>query len=175
MEANKRKITSEIISGLVNKLGSNDGFVREHARLNLIDLGKEAVPSLIQALASKQQQIRWEAAKALAKIADPASISSLIKTLQDEVFDIRWLAAEALIAIGRDSVKPLLIALADEPKELFLREGAHHVIKYIIGQNPKDLELNEILKSVEQALDSAIPSIAVAGAAKDALEKLKTL
>ena len=33
MEADKRKITSEMISDLVNKLGSNDGFVREHARL----------------------------------------------------------------------------------------------------------------------------------------------
>jgi HEAT repeat protein len=156
-------------------LGSNDGFVREHARLNLIDLGKEAVPSLIQALASKQQQIRWEAAKALAKIADPKSISSLIKALQDEVFDVRWLAAEALIAIGSDSVKPLLVVLIDEPKELFLREGAHHVIKYIIDQNAKELELNKILKSVERALDSTVPSIAVAGAAKDALEKLETL
>ena len=175
MEADKRKITPEMISDLVNKLGSDDGFVREHARLSLIDLGKEAVPSLIQALASRQQQVRWEAAKALAKIADPKSISSLIKALQDEVFDIRWLAAEALIAIGIDSIKPLLIALADEPKELFLREGAHHVIKYIIGQNSKKPELNKILKSVEQALDSTVPGIAVAGAAKDALEKLKTL
>ena len=59
MEADKRKITVEMISDLVNKLGSNDGFVREYARVSLIDLGKEAVPSLIQALASRQQQVRW--------------------------------------------------------------------------------------------------------------------
>jgi HEAT repeat protein len=175
MDADKQKITLEMISDLVNKLGSNDGFVREHARLSLIDLGKEAVPALIQALASRQQQVRWEAAKALAKIADPKSISSLIKALQDEVFDVRWLAAEALIAIGPDSVKPLLVVLIDEPKELFLREGAHHVIKYIIDQNSKKPELNKILKLVERALDSTVPSIVVAGAAKDALEKLETL
>jgi len=95
--------------------------------------------------------------------------------LKDEVFDIRWLAAEALIAIGAESVKPLLAALVDEPKELFLRQGAHHVIKDIIHQNPKETELNEILKSVESALDSIIPSITVSGAAKVALKKLKTL
>jgi HEAT repeat protein len=95
--------------------------------------------------------------------------------MQDEVFEIRWIAAEGLIAIGNDSIKPLLIALTDEPKELFLREEAHHVIKYIISQNAKGPELNKILKSVERALDSTVPIIAAAGAAKDALEKLKTL
>jgi hypothetical protein len=94
----------------------------------------------------------------LVKIADPR-FASLIKVLQDEVFDIRWLVAEALIAIGSDSIKPLLSSLANEPKELFLREGAHHVIKYIISQNPKEREMNEILKSVESALDGAVPSI----------------
>jgi len=94
----------------------------------------------------------------LVKIADPR-FASLIKVLQDEVFDIRWLATEALIAIGSDSIKPLLSSLANETKELFLREGAHHVIKYIISQNPKEREMNEILKSVESALDGAVPSI----------------
>ena len=175
METDNRKSIGDMISDLVNKLGNSDGFVREQARLALIDIGEEAVPSLVKALASNRQQVRWEAAKALVKIADPRSIAPLIKALQDEVFDIRWLAAEALIAIGTDSIKPLLTALANEPKELFLREGAHHVIKYIISQNPKEREMNEILKSVEIALDGSVPSIMVGGAAKDALEKLKTL
>jgi HEAT repeat protein len=174
METDNRKSSADMINDLVNKLSNNDGFVREKARLALIDIGEEAVPAIVKALASNQQ-VRWEAAKALVKIADPRSIAPLIKVLQDEVFDIRWLAAEALIAIGTDSIKPLLAALADESKELFLREGAHHVIKYIISQNPKKREMNEILKSVESALDGSVPSIMVAGAAKDALEKLKTL
>jgi HEAT repeat protein len=108
MEMDNRKSSENMISDLVNKLGNSDGFVREHARLALIDMGEEVAPSLVKALASNQQQVRWEAAKALVKIADPRSIASLIKALQDEVFDIRWLAAEALIAIGTDSIKLLL-------------------------------------------------------------------
>jgi HEAT repeat protein len=175
MGADSFKNSHGIISDLMNKLDDNDGFVREQARLALIDIGEGAVPSLIKALSSSQEQVRWEAAKTLVKIANPRSVASLIKALQDEVFDIRWLAAEALIAIGIESVKPLLAALVDEPKELFLRQGAHHVIKDIIHQNPKELELNEILKSVETALDSAVPSITVSGAAKTALEKLKNV
>jgi HEAT repeat protein len=175
MEADSRKNGREVIGDLINKLDNNDGFVREKARLALIDIGGEAVPFLIKALSSNQEQVRWESAKALVKIANPGSIGSLVKALQDEVFDIRWLAAEALIAIGLESIKPLLAALVNEPKELFLRQGAHHVIKDIIHQNPKEPELNEILKSVETALDSTVPSITVSGAAKIALEKLKTL
>ena len=175
MDADSFKNSQDKISDLVNKLNNNNGFVREKARLTLIDIGGEAVPSLIEALSSSQEQVRWESAKALVKIANPRSIVSLIKALQDEVFDIRWLAAEALIAIGLESIKPLLAALVDEPKELFLRQGAHHVIKDIIHQNPRDSELNEILKSVESALDSTVPSITVSGAAKTALEKLKNL
>jgi len=46
---------------------------------------------------SKQQQVRWEAAKTLVIIADPLAIPALIKGLKDEIFDIRWLAAEALM------------------------------------------------------------------------------
>jgi HEAT repeat protein len=175
MEGDSDKNSREMINNLINKLYDNDGFVREKARLALIDFGGEAVPSLIKALESSQEQVRWEAAKALVKIANQGSTASLVKALQDEVFDIRWLAAEALIAIGAGSVKPLLAALVDEPKELFLRQGAHHVIKDIIHQNPKESELNEILKSVESALDSTVPSITISGAAKIALEKLKTL
>ena len=48
----------DVISDLINKLDINDGFVREQARLALIDIGREAVPSLIKALSSSQEQVR---------------------------------------------------------------------------------------------------------------------
>jgi len=42
------------ISDLIAKLDNNDGSVREQARSVLIDIGKEAVPSLTKALTSKK-------------------------------------------------------------------------------------------------------------------------
>jgi HEAT repeat protein len=173
MEANNNKSGPEKISDLITQLANNDGSVREKARLILIDIGEEAVPSLIEALASKQQQVRWEAAKALVSIADPIAIPTLIKALQDEIFDIRWLAAEALIAIGTESIEPLLRAVVDQTNESYLREGAHHVIAYIIRNDSKASELNEILKPVKKALDSTAPRVVAPGAALVALEKLK--
>ena len=158
------------INDLVNKLGNSDGFIREKARLTLTDIGKKAVPSLITAMESKQQQVRWEAAKTLVIIA------ALIKGLKDEIFDIRWLAAEALIAIGIESIAPLLQALVNQTDESFLQEGAHHVIAYIIHSNSKASEVNEILKPVEIALGgitSRVTAPAVAKAALTKLEKMK--
>ena len=126
-------------------------------------------------LTAKDQQTRWEAAKTLVEIADPASIPALIKTLEDDIFDVRWLAAEALIAIGPDCITQLLQRLAESTKESFLHESAHHVIKYILRDNPKAIELNDILKPVVNALEGPTPRLETPGAAQTALEKLKRL
>ena len=163
------------INDLVNKLGNSDGFIREKARLALTDIGKKAVPSLITAMESKQQQVRWEAAKTLVIIADPLAIPALIKGLKDEIFDIRWLAAEALIAIGIESIAPLLQALVNQTDESFLQEGAHHVIAYIIHSNSKASEVNEILKPVEIALGGITSRVTAPAAAKAALTKLEKM
>jgi HEAT repeat protein len=91
----------ETIDLLVVELGNKDGFVREQARLLLVYIGEPAVVPLIEALSDRRKQVRWEAAKALSDIADPASAPALVEVLKDRVFDIRWLAAVGLIAIGR--------------------------------------------------------------------------
>lgn len=163
------------INDLISKLGNDDGFVREDARSGLISVGKEAIPALTIALKSKSQRIRWEAAKTLGFIADPAAIPNLIEALQDEVFDIRWLAAEALIAIGKESIEPLLRAVINQSNESFLSEGAHHVITYIMPSISITDELTEILKPLKSALDTGSPRAMGAAAAEAALAKLKQL
>ena len=163
------------IDSLIKQLSDKDGQVREKARLALVGTGKEATVPLTKILTAKDQQTRWEAAKALGAIADPSAIPALIKALEDNIFDIRWLASEALIAIGHDSIAPLLEALSESSDELFLREEAHHVIKYIFRDNPKASELYNILKPVVDALEGSIPRIEVPGTAQTALEKLKRM
>lgn len=163
------------ISELIAKLDNNDGSVREQARSVLIDIGKEAVPGLTKALTSKQEQLRWEAAKALVGIADPDSIPALIKSLQDQVFDIRWLAAEALIAIGEETIEPLLRAVIDQENESFISEGAHHIIAKLLPSLSKSVELKEILKTVKNSLDSSASRTAGTAAVLVALDQLKQI
>jgi HEAT repeat protein len=168
-------MSTDKIDALIKQLSDKDGLVRGKARLTLVDIGKEATIPLTKILTVRDQQTRWEAAKALVTIADPAAVPALIKTLEDKVFDIRWLAAEALVAVGPDCIEPLLETLNKRSDELFLREEAHHVIKYIMRDNPKALELKEILKPVVDALESSISRVEVPGVTKTALEKLRQL
>jgi HEAT repeat protein len=164
-----------IIDALIKQLSDKDGQVREKARLTLVDIGKEATAPLTKILTARDQQTRWEAAKALVAIADPSAIPALVKTLGDKVFDVRWLVAEALVAIGPECIAPLLETLNERSDELFLREEARHVIKYIMRDNPKSLELNEILKPVVAALEGSIARVEVPGVTRTALEKLRRL
>ena len=163
------------IDTLIKQLSDKDGQVREKARLTLVDIGKEATLPLTALLTAKDKQTRWEAAKALVSIADPVAIPALIKTLEDNIFDIRWLASEALVAIGPDCIKPLLEAVSTGAKNLFLREEARHVLKYLLRDNPKANELIVILKPVVDALNGSAASVEVPGVARTALEKLSKL
>ena len=165
-------VNANNIDVLIKQLSNKDGQIREKARLKLVDIGKEATLPLTKLLTDKDKQTRWEAGKALGAIADPAAIPALIKTLEDDIFDIRWLASEALVAIGPDCIRPLLEALSTGAKNLFLREEARHVLKYILRDNPKANELIAILKPVVDALNGSAASVEVPSAARTAIEKL---
>jgi HEAT repeat protein len=160
---------------LIKQLGSQDGQVREKARLALVDIGKEATLPLTKLLSDKDQQTRWEAAKALGAISDHAAIPALIATLEDNIFEVRWLASEALVGIGIDAINPLLETLREHSDNLFVREEAHHVFKYIQRDNPKANELSAILKPVIDELEGSTPGVSTPGAAQRALEKLKVI
>jgi HEAT repeat protein len=160
---------------LIRQLSSQDGQVREKARLALVHIGKEATLPLTILLSDKDQQTRWEAAKALVAIADPVAIPALVNALEDKVFEVRWLASEALVGIGIDSIKPLLETLREHSDNLFVREEAHHVFKYIQRDNPKANELSAILKPVIDELEGSTPGVSTPGAAQRALEKLKVI
>jgi HEAT repeat protein len=159
---------TDTINALVTELGSQDGMVRVRARKSLVNIGYAAVGPLVEALASKQEWVRWEAAKTLAQIGDPSATQTLIEALHDKKFDIRWLAAEGLIHIGNKAVKPLLRALIEHPDSLWMREGAHHILHDLPENN-----LKETLKPVLHALEDVEPSLEVTVAAEAALDVIE--
>ena len=142
---NKKK---QDVSALITDLSNKDGIKRNKARIALVEIGAPAVEPLVNALNDKSQTVRWESAKALGQIMDPRSIDALVKALQDRQFDVRWLAAEALIAIGNNSVKPLLQAVVDNPDREYVREGAHHVFHDLRGGRYGDI-LKPVITSME--------------------------
>jgi HEAT repeat protein len=163
-------------------LASHDDRTREKARHTLVAMGKDAVPSLIEALKNRNTLTRWEAAKALGEIADPETAPVLVETLEDEEFDVRWLAAEGLIKMNIKGIEPLLEALEHRGDSSFLREGAHHVFHDLAKGG-----LRKSLAPVLAALEALEPGeglpwadrhelgVEVPVAARQALEMLEKL
>ncbi len=156
------------IEELIADLTCDDTIKCQKARRLLVSMGYIAVPHLIKALDSPKRWVRWESAKALSQIADPAATLALITALEDKEADVRWLAAEGLVRIGYDSIPPLLQALVRNAKSQWLTQGAHHVL-----QDMNLGPLQEILDPVMEALEDFEPAERIPPAAGKALIQLE--
>lgn len=156
------------VEALSKELRSKDGLVRRRARQALVDIGQPAVPVLERELSSPIDHARWEAAKALCEIHAPKAAPALVNRLEDDSFSVRWLAAEALISLDRDAVIPLLEALVHRPGSVWLRQGAHHVLRVLYRQNP-----DPVLQPVLAALEHVEADLEVPIAAEGALNQLE--
>lgn len=161
-------LTTSSISSHIHSLSDPDGLVREHARQALVALGSAAVEPLISALTDSDDQVRWEAAKALSAIRDPAAASALVTALDDELFGVRWLAAEGIAALGRDGLLALLPALTIRADSAVLRHGAHHVLR-----SPSIDRWRSLVQPIITALEGVDASLAVPRAAHLAMAELE--
>ena len=105
------KINDErVLDPLISML-HNDEFKDDSTRA-LVELGKPAVPRLIEALTDREEFVRKQAILALGTIKDSEAVDPLIAMLQDQDWMTRLTAAAALEKIGdlrgRDAVKPLM-------------------------------------------------------------------
>lgn len=163
----------EKINTLIAQLAISDDVERQYARECLVEIGRPAVPALIKALDNPQMRVRWEAAKALAKIADPVAAAKLVATLADEESDVRWVAGDALIAIGRPAIEPLLAGLIENRDSNWLYQGAHHVLHELIRRDAS--ELDRLLATLLKSLSQLEAAVAVPVAAERALEEIRQL
>ena len=163
-QPNKQSI-DELISALLDpEVGK-----RKNAREALIRIGKPAVAALCEALGDARQHARWEAAKALAEIADPAAAPHLIVALDDDDVEVRWLAGEAMIALARGGLEPLLAQLTKQTHSEPFYEAAHHVVRELATG-----ELASPLTRVLAAFRHLEPQVEVPVAAQKALEALRS-
>lgn len=153
---------------VVQQLGSDDGLERERARRLVVAIGVAAVPALVEGLASRNENLRWEAAKALTAVRDPRAVPALVDALEDEDGGIRWLAAEGLCGIGRMALGPLLRALINRADSVWLREGAHHVLRDLARR-----DLAPIVQPVITELERDTTHLGVMPAADRALRELE--
>ncbi len=158
----------ERITTLIDELASHDVLKLQHARESLVAVGKPAVPALLHAMQDPNDQVRWEAVRVLSEIRDPTSASALVQALTDQNFVVRWLASEALTSLGRWALTPLLNALIERPDSVWLRRGAHRVLR-VQSRGP----LSKVLDPVIKALEDIEPTLEVPIAATKALHGLE--
>jgi HEAT repeat protein len=168
---NKQKLTGTNLESLIDLLASKNGATRMKARKSLVAMGKPAVSSLTRVLQnSKEDHMRWEAAKTLGAIGDIRSIPSLVKALEDSDQGVVWLAAEALGKFKKIAWPPLLRALVKSEKDsVLLRQGAHHVLR-----KQKEDGFNDLLVILRTALESSTASESTPFAASNLLKRMKT-
>ena len=160
--------SSEVIGSLADVLTTADGVARRAARERLEEVGKPAVPFLIEALQSSNEHARWEASKALNAIRDPRAAPALVSALEDDKSAVRWLAATALIKLGRSALAPLLRGLEGHSDSIWFRDGAHHVLHSLVSDGAADEAL-----PVLEALENLEPCVEAPVAAYQVLEGLR--
>jgi HEAT repeat protein len=162
------------ISSLIAKLNDPSRPKRREARRKLFALGQPAMPAIIATLLNGPDNSRWQIAKAISELHDPAVGPALVKALKDDSFGVRWLAAEGLIHLGRDSWVPLLEELIVNSDSVWLREGAHHVL-HTLHDSGLEPEADAVVEGVLVALEGGEPTFTVPGAAGTALGQLKKI
>jgi HEAT repeat protein len=163
------------ILDLIADLGSGNPLTRQRARLLLIHLGPESLPSLLEALKSKNIHTRWGAVHALAEFRSPENAPALVNMLFDADAGVRWAAMEGLIHLDRAGLKPLLERFIKDFDSTLLREGVHHILHVLKDRR----ELNAPELTLFFALDKhALPGFGssrtdeAAWAAEKALEAI---
>jgi HEAT repeat protein len=134
------------VQDLLNDLTSGDETRAEEAVSRLIDLGKDAIPALLDLTRSPDVDSRWWALRVLAQsphartewlvpfLRDPApevrqcaalglsvrpdenATQPLVHALNDEDSMVGTLAANALVKIGGAAVPPLIVAVKTAPQ-----------------------------------------------------------
>ena len=92
------------IRPLVRALSDADSMASSLACNALVEIGKPAVPSLLEISKDAPQMARINATRALAEIADHSAIPTLMAALEDDSVMIRHWAEEGLERLGLDMV-----------------------------------------------------------------------
>lgn len=159
------------LKNLISHLSSSNDFTRLKARRELLEAGKPAYASLLQALKHRNCLVRWEAVNILGATGDPEVAPALVGALEDREFEVRWVAAEALTRMSKGGLKTLFQALIEHADSAFLREGAHHVF-HKLSQGDLNGELRVFLTPILIALESREPAVEIPPVALHSIETM---
>ena len=110
------KLGSEAAPALIEALQTKDQSLLPLYKQVLVRIGPAATPALIESLAKDHPIIRGRVAEVLEKTKDPKAVPALMKALRGEYFTVRSRAALALSAIRAEEAIEPLIILLKDPE-----------------------------------------------------------
>ena len=102
--AHQGKPDESAVSPLVQALGDEDTLVGNLAVKALVNIGKPAVPSLIEKVKSASHLARILALRALVEIRDPRAIPVMMQVMEEDSALLQHWAKEGLERLGLDMV-----------------------------------------------------------------------
>lgn len=108
----------DVIPYLTDALSTDNEDIQYWVTATLGTIGKEAVYPLIDVLRNGEREMRYFAAEALGRIADPIAVNQLVEALRDQSWPVRKNAAEALQQIGESTIATLIRALKNENNDI---------------------------------------------------------
>ncbi len=126
---NYSMINFQSIPDLANDLISKNYLLRKKAREELVEIGDHSLSVLAKLTKHEDETVRWEAVLTIVQIGTRETLDILLNCLEDDEFSIRWLAAQGVVNQGKYAIMPLLRELKNKPDSIFLRHGAHHVLR----------------------------------------------
>ncbi len=151
----------QLLKLMVESLGDTRGMVRLGFAQRLGEIGKPAIPFLLDALANHTNVVvRRAAAKTLTLIADPIAVPNLVYSLlHDQDTVVKGSSIGALARMGEASVPPLLSILASPDHPESTKGHAAWALAFI-GAEAKDYLYQEIASDSPEVRAAVVGAIA---------------
>lgn len=148
-------------------LGGGTPREQKAAREALVAHGPAALPALTGAYRTSSGPVRYELIRVVAELQSAAAAPLLVEAVSGSDEDARFIAAEGLVGLEAEALDPLLAALAADPANAVLREGALQVFAELALS-----ELGDTLAPVVDALSADRGEPAIVHACKAAVRAL---
>ena len=110
------RLGGEAAPALIEGLRSKASYLPSLAETLLVQIGPAATPALTTYLQCDDPELRSQCAQILAQVKDPQASTVLVKALKDQSFRVREKAAMALGEIRNPKTLPALMSVLSDPE-----------------------------------------------------------
>ncbi len=120
----------EAVPALVDALATANESTTAQICATLAQIGKAAVPALLEGSTSRSAWTRWNCLRALRKTGDMRAVSALARALRDSDHGVAWMGAKGLVDYGPLGVEAVLRSLAKGEITAWQMETATYVLRH---------------------------------------------